>query len=338
MTKADVAREYREKHPDMPTLALARLMYKKKSNKLLFENVENARNILRYIEGKFGNAKRCKTIVSSKFFKEEDRPKNPYNLPKSDETEYLPVVIKGHERIAILNDIHAPYHNIEAITAALDFCKKEKVDAVILTEMFDFHGGSRFQKDPRKRKMWEELEIGCEIFKIIHKELKCKIYYKLGNHCERWMHYLWQKLGELDQLEDLEEIKSLNFHTVLKKRLPNVDIEIIDDKRIVKLNQLNVIHGHEFGGSIFSPVNIARGFYLRAKANTIGGHHHRSSEHSEQNINGEITTTWSTGCLCELHPAYLPINSWNLGFAIVYLNGNKSFHVKNLRIFKGKIL
>ena len=87
-----------------------------------------------------------------------------------------------------------------------------------------------------------------------------------------------------------------------------------------------------------SPVNIARGLYLRAKANTICGHHHRTSEHTEMNINGKITTTWSVGCLSELHPAYMPINSWNWGFAMVTLSDDKkSFEVENKRIFNGKV-
>jgi hypothetical protein len=54
-------------------------------------------------------------------------------------------------------------------------------------------------------------------------------------------------------------------------------------------------------------------------------------------MNGDITTTWSLGCLCELHPAYLPINKWNHGFAIVDVDGN-NFHVRNKRIHKGVIL
>ena len=41
------------------------------------------------------------------------------------------------------------------------------------------------------------------------------------------------------------------------------DINIIKDKRIVKINSLNVIHGHEYKGGISAPVNIARGLYLK---------------------------------------------------------------------------
>ncbi len=115
------------------------------------------------------------------------------------------------------------------------------------------------------------------------------------------------------------------------------DYIIIKDKRIMKAGDLNILHGHEFGGSVFSPVNIARGLFLKGKVSAMQGHNHQSSSHSESNMNGEITTTWSLGCLCELHPAYLPINKWNHGFAIVEIDG-QNFEVRNKNIHKGKVL
>jgi hypothetical protein len=54
-------------------------------------------------------------------------------------------------------------------------------------------------------------------------------------------------------------------------------------------------------------------------------------------MNGEITTTWSLGCLCELHPAYLPINKWNWGMALIDIDG-QNFEVRNKRIHNGKVL
>ncbi len=327
MKKSEVARQYRDKHPDMPTAKLARIMYV--DNHQLFYNVEDARERLRYIEGKKGKKDRAKVLKTSHLM-DAARPLNPYKLPESDEAKYEPFILNA-SKVAIFCDIHAPYHNIDALTCAISYAKKHKVDAVLIDgDLFDFHGLSRFLRDPRKKNFAQELEIGSEILRIIQKELNCPVYFKLGNHDERYQHYLWQKLGELNGVEDFE------FHNLLTKRVPG--ITIIDDKRIAKLGELNVVHGHEFGGSVFSPVNIARGFYLRAKANTIGGHHHRTSEHTEQDINGRIVTTWSVGSLCELHPAYLPINSWNHGFAIVDVEENGHFTVHNKRIFKGKVL
>ena len=138
-----------------------------------------------------------------------------------------------------------------------------------------------------------------------------------------------KKAGELNGVEDFE------LDTIIGKRVS--DITFINEKRIMKAGDLNIVHGHEFASSIISPVNIARGLYLRSKASSICGHHHRSSEHTEQDINGKIVTTWSVGCLSELHPQYMPINSWNHGFCMIDISG-KEFEVRNKRIWKGKIL
>lgn len=324
MIKADVVREYRTKNPDLPTLRLARIIYKKEN--ALFSSVENVRDILRAIEGKKGKSNKTKVTHPV----ETARPYNPYKLPPSDESKFEPYVLKGHKRIAGLFDIHAPYHSIDAITCALDYLKKENPDGVVIGgDLFDFHGLSKYMTDPRKKNFAAELSVGVEVIKVIQKELKCHIYYKLGNHDERYQHYLWTKLGELNGVEDFE------LANLLKKRIS--DITIIDEKRIIKAGDLNIVHGHEFASSIISPVNIARGLYLRAKSNAICGHHHRTSEHTEQDINGKIVTTWSVGCLSELHPQYMPINSWNHGFCMVDISG-KEFEVRNKRIWKGKVL
>lgn len=324
MTKADVARQYRDKYPDWPTLKLARVMRKKEP--LMFSSDENARDVLRGIEGKHGSGNRLKKTHPA-----PPRPYNPYKLPESDETSFEPFVLKGHKRVLGLFDIHAPYHSREALTAALDFAKKEKPDAVVLGgDLFDFHGLSKYMKDPRKKDFVSEIKIGCEVIQSIQRVTKAPVYFKLGNHDERYQHFLWTKAGEIAGLDDFQ------LETIIKKRVS--DITIIDEKRIIKTGDLNIVHGHEFPSSIMSPVNVARGLYLRAKSSTLCGHHHRTSEHTEQDINGKIITTWSVGCLSELHPAYMPINSWNHGFVLIDLHGRKEFEVRNKRIWKGKIL
>lgn len=324
MNKTDLVREYRTKHPDYPNLKLARIIYAKEGK--LFTSIEGVRTLLRSIEGNSGN----KTTIK-KTHKREARDYNPYKLPDSEETVFEPYQLKGHKRVALFSDIHIPYHSIQALTAAINFCKKEKPDALVLNgDALDFHGLSRFQKDPRKKNFAFELDTWRAMFDVFAKELKCKIYYKIGNHEERYEHYLWMKAGELVGVDEFD------LSNLLQARAKG--ITVIGGKTIIQAGGLNILHGHEFGQSVFSPVNIARGLYLRAKANTICGHHHRSSEHTEQDINGRIVTTWSVGCLSELHPQYMPINSWNHGFCMIDLHGSKEFEVRNKRIWKGQIL
>jgi predicted phosphodiesterase len=319
-----IAQNYRDQYGwDMPTLKLARIMYK--DNNLSFKDLEGARSALRYLEGKAGKAKLLKGMERT-----ADRPKNPYNLPKSDEAIYEPYNLSA-KRVLVLSDIHIPYHNIDALTAALDFAKDEKPDAILLNgDTIDFFQLSRFCKEPGKRSFAHELESFRQFFEVLDKNFpQAKKYFKLGNHEERYNHFLWMKAGELDGVNEFK------LEEIIKARAAG--IEVIGDKRIIKAGDLNIVHGHEFGGSVFSPVNVARGLFLKAKVSAVQGHNHQTSEHTESNMNGHMTTTWSTGCLCELHPAYLPINKWNHGFCIVDVDGEK-FEVRNKRIYKGKVL
>jgi predicted phosphodiesterase len=329
MLKKDIAVNYRTKHPDMPTLKLARIIYEE--NKLLFNNVEDARCRLRYIEGKMGNQHR-KSVIATEHYIAEPRPYNPYNLPESDETIYEPYIIKGFKRVGILSDIHVPYHNIPALTAAIQYLKKEKIDALLLNgDTIDCHTVSSFDKDPKKRNFAGELDAFAQLFEVLQKQLNCKIFFKLGNHEVRYERFLIQKAGELIGVKEFE------FQNIIKARANG--IEIIGDKTVMKLNKLNGIHGHEYKGGISAPVNIARGLYLRGKVSAFQGHNHSTSEHSETDMNGEITTTWSIGCLSELHPAYCPLNKWNHGCAIVDLDENGiDYEMRNKRIRKGKVL
>ena len=323
MSKVNIVREYREKYGwDMPTLKLARIIFK--DNPLSFSSVEHVRTSLRSIENKVG--KKNKIIITKEM---QERPRNPYNLPESDEAIYEPYDLKA-KRLLVLSDIHIPYHNIESLTCAFDFAKGEKPDAILLNgDTLDFFGLSRFSKDPKARSFAHELKTFKEFMDILKKTFNAKIYFKIGNHEERYFHFLWMKAHEIVGVEEFE------LENIIKSRAEG--IEIIKDKRIIKAGDLNIIHGHEFGGSVFSPVNIARGLFLRGKVSAMQGHNHQTSEHTESDMNGNITTTWSVGCLCELNPAYLPINRWNRGFSIVDIDG-QDFDVRNKRIHKGKIL
>ena len=111
--KYEIAIEYREKYGmQMPTLTLARIMYNE--NIELFRNVDTARTTLRYLEGKKG--KKAKNQIANKdYIMNEERPKNPWKLPESEEAKYEPYIIKA-KKLAVLSDIHVPYHSMAALS------------------------------------------------------------------------------------------------------------------------------------------------------------------------------------------------------------------------------
>ncbi len=329
--KVDTARKYRDIHGmPMPTKKLARIMYSE--NNLIFRDVEDARKTLRYIEDKLGTASKRKIVTESKYFMAEPRPKNPYNLPETDEETYEPYIITGHKRVFIINDIHLPYHNIDAITAAFDFAKKEKPDAIFINgDLLDFHQLSYFERDPKKKQFSTELEIFKQFFQLLTKTFGVKIYFKFGNHEERYERFLLQKAKELAGVEEFE------LENIIKARAEG--IEVIKDKKIVVMNGLPFIHGHETGRVIFSPVNAARGLMLKAKHSAVKGDCHNTSEHPTKDIFGKFMMAWSVGCLCGLTPKWFPINEWNHGFAINDLDENGyEYKFRNYRIMEGQVL
>ena len=331
---SDIIREYLDKGlkmPDgkpLPTAKLARLIFDE--NPLLFGSVEDARGRIRYVIGKKGDKFR-KENARKEYMVKEELPMNPYGLPKSDETIYEPYTISG-KRILVLSDIHIPYHSISALTAAFNWAADKNIDTVLLNgDTIDSHQLSRFVRDPKKRHFGEELNAFKDFIQAIKDNFpKAQIIFKEGNHEERYNSFLYAKARELSGVEEFE------LQNIILSRARGV--EYVAEKRVMKAGDLNIIHGHEFIGGTFSPVNIARGLFLKAKVSCIQGHNHQTSEHTETDMNGRITTTWSIGCLSELHPDYMPLNKWNHGFAFIEVEQDGSFQVQNKRIHKGEVL
>jgi len=320
--KNEQLREFIKKYPNYPNLKLARMFHAE--NPLLYNNVDVVRTNIRQILGQSG---KCGTKDQSLFSKA--KPLNPYNLPESFESDYSPFELKCNN-LLVLSDVHIPYHSISALTACFDYVAGRKINAILLNgDTIDCHMLSRFVRDPKARNFGEELDAFAEFFVILKKLWDVPIYFKLGNHEERYNHFLWMKANELTGVEEF------NLEAIIKKR---ANVEVIGEKRIIKAGRLNILHGHEFQGGVFSPANIARGLFLKAKVNAMQGHNHQTSEHSERDLEGKITTTWSIGCLSELHPQYMPINKWNHGFSLVDIEDDGTFEVHNKRIHEGKVL
>ena len=156
---------------------------------------------------------------------------------------------------------------------------------------------------------------------------KARIVFKAGNHDERWDSYVWANASLLAGLDELR------LPAMLK--MEEHGIEYVADKRIIKAGLLTILHGHELPKGLASPVNPARGVFLRLGTPGLIGHGHRSSVHAQSNVDKDEVVCWSTGCLCGLHPLYAPINAWNLGFATIDVHSDGTYDVENLRIANG---
>jgi predicted phosphodiesterase len=288
-----------------------------------FPSAEYGRDAIRRVTGSHGPKDR-KTIKVRAEWK-------GLSLPEPEKNDYSKFLL-NEKRVGILSDIHFPYYDKQALNAAIIYLKKWKPDAILLNgDIIDCYQISDFVKDGRKPKFKVEVEIVRQ-FIIQLKDMfpKTRIVWKLGNHEDRYEKRILQRAPEF------LDLAWTTFEGMIKME-GITGVEIVKGKRIILAGKLNIIHGHELPHGIAAPVNPARGFFLRTKANTLGGHHHQSSDHSESDLNGNIIGAWSTGCLCDLHPDYMPVNKWNSGFATLENHGS-DFTVRNLKIINGKVL
>jgi predicted phosphodiesterase len=240
--------------------------------------------------------------------------------------------ILGPGRYLILSDIHIPYHDLKALQIALEYGRANGIENVLLNgDIIDCHQLSRYETSPDARSFAQELHTLRMFLALLRQNFGGWIGYKVGNHEHRLSMYLMSKAPELFDMPEL------GFGSLA--HLEEFDIDLIESKQIVKAGRLNIIHGHEFGKSNFSPVNPARGAFIRTKCSTMAGHNHQTSEHHESNLNGDAMACWSTGCLCEMSPAYMPLAylRWNHGFAVVEVEQGGSFTVENKRIIGDKV-
>lgn len=305
--------------PDAPNQTLARRLYEE--NKSRFSNVDAARSAIRRVRGNYGNKERQYATQERRNGKAGWKPE----CPPSSAEPWEPVRIDGPCRALILSDTHIPYHSKEALDAAVKHGKKLKPDVVVINgDYMDFHTVSFWMKDPKKRDIVYECQIGDHGLSWLRGQFpKARFIYKLGNHEERLTKYIWQKCPELYGLEGLE------LHNVL--HFEDYSIERVNDNPIL-CGKLPILHGHEAGKGISAPVNPARGLFLKTLHSCLEGHYHRTSTHCEPDMFKSETTTWSQGCLCDMSPEYARVNKWNLGFAYVEVDKDGEYNVHNYRL------
>tara|TARA_R110000868_G_scaffold270591_2_gene529994 strand:- start:244 stop:1269 length:1026 start_codon:yes stop_codon:yes gene_type:complete len=314
-------------HPDAPARTLARRVVEEANGAI---TLEQARTRVRKVLGLIGERQRKQS-----HFKELQRAPRPagqrYQMPKSQAEPWLPHDLGIVGRVGILSDIHVPYHDETALRAAIDHLQAEKIDALLLNgDWADFYSISRHEKNPKNRDFRKELDAGRTFLKWVRQEFDgIPITVKLGNHEERWEKWLWEHAPEISDDPIMGIDNWYGFH--------KLGIELVKDKRIVMAGALPILHGHEKGNGISSPVNQARGAFMRLHHTVLEGHGHRTSTHSEPDMMGKETVCFSTGCLCDLRPAYAVLNKWNHGAAIVHVNNDRSFDVENFRVQNGKV-
>ncbi len=284
--------------------------------------LEQARSLVRSVRGNCGNRMRKHAEAPRVNGVAGTKPKMPPSLAEP----WLPFELGNGIKVAILSDIHVPYHSEIALNAAVKYCKSRRPDVLLLNgDLADFYSISRHQKDPSKCDFKKECRMVKECLAWLRSQFpKARIVLKCGNHEERWQHWLWNRAAEIS---DFEQMRLDQWIDAAK-----YDVEVVTDQRPVMVGRLPVMHGHEVGKGISAPVNAARGLFLRTNSTMLVGHGHRTSHHVEPDWKHVETSCWSTGCLCDLSPEYARIQKWNYGMCHVTVDAVGGFHVDNMRI------
>lgn len=325
--RADLVADLCHKFPDAPARTLARQLAHEHPR--LFETLESARLAVRSFFGQRGERHR-KTAIRNGTYREARKPGQLPPLPESYAKPWEPFHISAR-RTLVLSDLHYPYHDPTAIEAALKYGDAFKPDAILVNgDLIDFERISRFDYDSHGPSTSDSIAMVRMFWLHIRKRFpRAKRYWKFGNHDERMELYL------------MREAPEATSETRVKWRdeagVTEHGVTVIADKRPVMLGKLRVLHGHEKGKGVFSPVNQARGAFLRLVSSVLEGHGHRTSEHTERTADGDIISCRSTGCLCGLWPDYARVNKWDHGFATVEVakDGNYVCHLH--RIIDGRV-
>lgn len=318
----DVTREYCEKFVAVPSLQLARML--KRDHAQLYRDVEAARRAIRYYRGANGTEDRGNASRSGALCVRE-------TLPTPEPSTFKPEQLPAGKWL-ILADCHIPYHDVGALACAIEYGRKTRCDSVLLLgDFIDCHTLSRFVKDPRKRAYGVELDAAASVLGYIRAELKTRrIWWKAGNHEDRLTTFLYTRAPELLDVSDAFSIPGY-------LGLAENGVHWVEPQNPIERGHLNILHGHEWRGGQSTPVNPARSAFLRGLECTIVGHQHKTSEHTDPTVRGTTITCWSVGCLCGLHPDYMPLNRWNHGFAALDARG-ETWRVDNRRIVSGEVV
>lgn len=320
--KIETVKDALRRFPTLPNRTLAR--YILDTNGLLFDNnLENIRESVRYYRGKHGGKSLAK-LRTREFIRQE-----PILLPKTwrkVKTPYkLPAGLWG-----VFSDLHVPYHETMPIEQAVSYCQSKKITGVLFNGDFQDCAslGIWFLA---KRDFNREVEATIDTLDWFRQQFqKAKFVYKPGNHEYRLPRYYVSKAPELA----LSPLAAMETILGFEER----HIEFLDYFQIIMAGDLPIIHGHEYP-NISKAVNAARGLYLRTKTYAACSHCHSTSMHTPKNIKGELLTTWSFGCLCDLNPDYNPFGDTNWGFALINVEKNGDFEVENRRILpSGKVV
>lgn len=255
----------------------------------------------------------------------------PKSFKKTRERYNLP-----EGRWAVLNDIHLPYHDEEALRVALESVKKDGVDGILLNgDLADFYSISSHAKKWDGVSLTDEIESVRDFLIGLRHSFgpDVKIIWKLGNHENRLFRDLNKNAPYIAGLLEMNFGPNMAIEHFFGADVANV--KVIHDQTIIDANGLLILHGHEYS---IGGVNPSRKMALELKTSAIQGHLHRSESYNTMRADGQHILCAVMGCLCTLQADYYGKSElmWSHGFGMVTLKDG-GWQFENKLIIKGKV-
>jgi len=308
--KGEIALKFINKYNGtMQKRSLAKLLHDKHPE--LFKSIEDARSIIRKYTFSSGN----KILKDSVQWDIPEGDKNPY------EDFIMPL---SSSKLLILSDVHFPFHCKHKLEKALEYGQINGCNAIYFNgDSLDFYKGSRYDQDRSYKDLYEEVEFFKIFLDGLKKNFDVPMYFKIGNHEERWE----RMLRENPQFDMFDEFK---LSSILQ--FGKYGITEVKSKQETRCGKFSIWHGHEFHGS--GGINPAKWLFERTMRSGVCGHFHRISEHRV--FNGtEWIENYSLGTLGDLRPAFLPHQkanmTWDASFGILEWD-KTSFEFQNIRL------
>ena len=228
--------------------------------------------------------------------------------------------------IVSLTDWHVPFEDANAINAALGFCESVQPSIIILHELHDFYGLSKFDKDPaRLDGLQEEIDQVSNYFDRIRKTCPgSRIILLKSNHLDRLRRYLWS------HAQAFSSLRALEIPTLLG--LDQFGIEYKDS-----FIYRNFLFKH--GNLVSKEAGMTARRELAAEGlSGVSGHTHRLGQIYFKDRSGEYT--WiESGCLCDLDPEYIDgVANWKHGLSIVSFRKNHdTYFATPIPIIQGEV-
>lgn len=311
MNRSNLVRDFLKKNKNRKKKDIARLMCEQYPD--LFKNVEQARNVVRYVTGSKGEIDRNKMSnpEKTKFFYNGFETWAEQNINTEARPWDQPFQIPNFPILNVIADLHSIHLDHSVLMAFLR--KTQNKEALLINgDLLDSESLSRHLKGHNMIEYERELEICYKILKGFKEEFT-HVYFHEGNHD------FWLERYLLANAREIFRLRGIGLKELLK--LGELGVHHIHNLSYMTYGDLDILHGHQFpgwGGGKFPSVNILdkwQTFKGRYDVKVMASHSHRNDHSiSRKSKDGKFGQAWVTPAMCRKGAQYNPYAGWDNGW------------------------